>query len=84
MQQAIDYARILNVKFAYSTNGSAIEEYDFITKKQTTIEVFPTPDELWNRLNVHLKLDNKEKEALLKPLNRWQSNRGKVFSRDCH
>ena len=80
MQQAIAYARTLDVKFAYSTNGRSIEEYDFITKKQTTIEVFPTPDELWSRLNVQLKLDDKEKESLLKPLNREvKSPDGKVM-----
>src|SRR2546428_6401346 len=46
MQQAIEYAKMLEIKFAYSTNGKAIEEYDFITKKQTTIDKFPTPDKL--------------------------------------
>ncbi len=31
MQQAKDYAQILGLKFAYSTNGADILEFDFIT-----------------------------------------------------
>ncbi len=49
LQQAKRYAQMLNVPFAYSTNGREIEEYDFITKKQTTLEKFPSPEELWER-----------------------------------
>ena len=32
LQQAKRYAKMLNLPFAYSTNGHKIEEYDFITK----------------------------------------------------
>lgn len=49
LQQAKRYAEMLNVPFAYSTNGHKIEEYDFITKKQRTIDRFPSPEELWGR-----------------------------------
>src|SRR3989442_908840 len=31
LQQAKDYAQILDLKFAYSTNGSRIVEHDFLT-----------------------------------------------------
>jgi type I restriction enzyme, R subunit len=80
IQQAIEYAKILDLKFAYSTNGVKIEEYDFITKQQTTINKFPKPEELWNRLNKYLKLDDKDKNALLKPFNRdSKSLDGKVI-----
>lgn len=50
MQQAKDYAQKLEVLFVYSTNGHGIEEFDFTTNTQTTIEKFPTPDELYSRL----------------------------------
>ena len=71
---------MLDLKFAYSTNGKAIEEYNFITKKQTTVDKFPTPDKLWEKLNQHLKLGEKEKEALLKPFNRGaKSPDGKII-----
>lgn len=52
MQQAIEYAEILDVPFAYSSNGDGFIEHDFLTGKETslTLEEFPTPDELLNRL----------------------------------
>lgn len=56
MQQAKEYAQILGLQFAYSTNGKEIEEYDFSTGKQLTLNSFPTPKELWNRV--------KEKEGI--------------------
>ncbi len=51
LEQAIEYAQILKVKFAYSTNGAGVVEYDFITGKQSDeMDSFPSPDELWRRL----------------------------------
>ena len=35
IQQAMDYAQILDLKFAYSSNGDAFLEHDFITGKET-------------------------------------------------
>lgn len=49
MQQAKSYAEILNLLFAYSTNGHGIEEFDFATNKQRSLTRFPDPDELWKR-----------------------------------
>jgi type I restriction enzyme, R subunit len=37
MQKAMEYAKMLEIKFAYSTNGKGIEEYDFLSKKQSTV-----------------------------------------------
>jgi type I restriction enzyme R subunit len=54
MQQALDYAEILDVPFAYSSNGDAFLEHDR-TRTSGTIEReipltdFPSPDELWAR-----------------------------------
>jgi len=70
MQQAINYAEKLNLKFAYATNGKKIEEYDFITKQQKTIDSFPTREELLNRLKNHIKLDDEKMKTLLHPFNR--------------
>ncbi|MGQ9507627.1 MAG: EcoAI/FtnUII family type I restriction enzme subunit R [Candidatus Bathycorpusculaceae bacterium] len=53
MQQAKGYARDLDVFFAYSTNGHEIEEFDFITNTQRTVDKFPSPDELWERYQIH-------------------------------
>lgn len=49
MQQAKDYAKILDLRFAYSSNGHGIEEFDFFTNQQISVNRFPTPDELWTR-----------------------------------
>lgn len=56
MQQAKEYAEKLELLFAYSTNGHGIEEFDFITKIQKTINRFPTPGELFIRLSNHNKI----------------------------
>ena len=51
MQQAIDYALILDLKFAYSSNGDAFLEHDFITGKETELKLdeFPTEENLYQR-----------------------------------
>lgn len=67
MQQAKDYAEILDLKFAYSTNGKEILEFDFITGIEKEIPDFPTPEELWNRLNQTEPVEPEIKETLLKP-----------------
>lgn len=50
-QQAIDYARDLDVPFAYATNGIELIEKDMITgiNKHMKIEDFPYPNDLWAR-----------------------------------
>ncbi|QIW16847.1 restriction endonuclease subunit R [Pasteurellaceae bacterium RH1A] len=51
LQQAMDYARLLDIPFAYSTNGDEFVEHDFLTGVQRTLpmEQFPTPDQLKQR-----------------------------------
>ncbi len=51
LQQAKDYAEILQLNFAYATNGTEILEFDFSTGLEKEIKEFPSPQELWNRLN---------------------------------
>ena len=45
LQQAKDYAEILGLKFAYSTNGQGIVEFDYLTGRETELATFPNPDE---------------------------------------
>jgi len=52
IQQAKDYAEILGLRFAYSTNGHGVEEFDFITNQQRALATFPSPQELWQRYQV--------------------------------
>lgn len=67
IQQAKDYAQILGLKFAYSTNGTEILEFDFITGLETKISKYPTPTELWNRLNQSEPIKPEIQETFLKP-----------------
>ena len=51
LQQAITYAKMMDVPFAYSSNGDAFYEHDLLTGKEHEIPLsdFPTPDELIER-----------------------------------
>lgn len=48
LQQAMDYATMLNVPFAYSSNGDGFVEHDFLTGKEREfgLDEFPTEAEL--------------------------------------
>ena len=52
IQQAIDYASILDIPYAYSTNGKQFVEHDMTTGEERTIDMeeFPTPLALRERL----------------------------------
>ncbi len=52
MQQALDYAEILDLPFAYSSNGDAFLEHDRTgasdpVTREIPLEKFPSPDDLW-------------------------------------
>lgn len=51
IQQAMEYARILDLNFAYASNGDGFLEHDFITGKETelALDQFPTEEELYRR-----------------------------------
>ena len=49
LQQAIDYAQILGLPFAYAANGQEILEHDLTTGAERTLTAFPGPEELWQR-----------------------------------
>ena len=48
LQQAMTYAMMMDLPFAYSSNGDAFFEHDFLTGKECLISLsdFPSPDEL--------------------------------------
>ena len=48
LQQAMDYALMLDVPFAYSSNGDGFQEHDFLTGQERflSMDEFPTSDEL--------------------------------------
>lgn len=67
LSQAKEYAELLGLKFAYSSNGKGIVEFDFTTGVERSLEDFPPPEELWKRLNGEEPLPEPKKEMLLEP-----------------
>lgn len=67
LQQAKKYAEILNLNFAYATNGEGIIEFDFISGLERPVEKFPTPEDLWTRLQTISIVPELSKDLLLKP-----------------
>lgn len=73
MQQAITYAKMLNVPFAYSSNGDAFQEHDFLTGQEVQIPLdsFPTSQELMARYekgaNGGAGLSDEEKKIQAQP-----------------
>jgi type I restriction enzyme, R subunit len=54
MQQALEYADILDVPFAYSSNGDAFLEHDrtgtgATVEREIPLDQFPSPEDLWAR-----------------------------------
>ena len=51
LQQAKEYAKMMDVPFAYSSNGLGFQEYDFLTGKERAfgMDEFPTKEELYAR-----------------------------------
>jgi type I restriction enzyme R subunit len=54
IQQALDYAEVLDVPFAYSSNGDGFLEHDRTAihapvTREIPLDQFPTPAELWAR-----------------------------------
>ena len=54
MQQALEYAEILDLPFAFSSNGDGFLEHDRTVKdgpvtRELALEQFPKPEELWAR-----------------------------------
>ena len=49
--QAKAYAQKLQIGYAYSTNGKEIYEISMKSGQECLVDKFPTPDELWGRIN---------------------------------
>ena len=82
LQQAKEYAEILDLKFAYATNGKEIIEFDFITGIERVVETFPSPAELWTRLRTGEDIrDNSVAERLLTPANLTTGKEPRYYQR---
>ena len=66
LQQAMEYADILDLQFAYSTNGEEFVEHDMVTGAERHIPMneFPTPLELRERLRAAKNYTEQEEEVV--------------------
>ena len=82
LQQAKDYAEILDLKFAYATNGIDILEFDYITGLERRIPTFPSPADLWSRLRTAENLaDDTAAQRLLTPANLTTGKEPRYYQR---
>jgi type I restriction enzyme R subunit len=47
VRQAKDYAKRLQCRFGYATNGHEIYQIDLVSKEEKLVEAFLSPDKLW-------------------------------------
>ena len=66
IQQGLEYAETLDLSFAYSSNGDGFIEHDKTTGKERELVLheFPTPEELWNRLNTSKGIDPDQEKII--------------------
>lgn len=69
MQQAIEYASILNIPFAYSSNGNGFIEHDFFTglEKELEMSQFPSEKDLWLRYITAKGLNSAQENIVTEP-----------------
>lgn len=69
VQQAREYAEMLGLRFAFATNGKHIIEIDYTTGTEREVDRYPTPDELWQRLNGEVGIPEDAAKPWLEPYN---------------
>lgn len=69
LQQAMTYAKMLDLPFAYSSNGDAFYEHDFTTgeERQLALTDFPSPQELYERFQKGSGLSAAEEQIIDQP-----------------
>jgi len=58
MQQALEYAEMMDVPFVYTSNGDGFLEHDCTVssgpiEKELSLDAFPSPDLLWKRYKIY-------------------------------
>jgi len=68
IQQALDYAEILEIPLVYSSNGDGFLEHDKTKteniEQELSLENFPSPQELWQRYSTWKGIDE-QKEPII-------------------
>lgn len=69
LQQAIAYARMLDLPFAYSSNGDGFAEHDFLTgqEREFGLDEFPTEQELIERYKKESGISPQQEVAIEQP-----------------
>ena len=69
LQQAMEYAKMLDLPFAFSSNGDGFAEHDFLTGKEREfgLNEFPTEAELITRYKKESGLTNAQEIAIDQP-----------------
>ncbi|MEB3312211.1 MAG: DEAD/DEAH box helicase family protein [Snowella sp.] len=69
MQQALEYAEILDLPVAFSSNGDAFLEHDksgssSLIERELSLNAFPSPDELWEKYKKFKGIETEESEEI--------------------
>lgn len=69
LQQAVEYANTLDVKYVYASNGDMFVEQNLITgeTRNVPLDQFPSPDELYARYCKDMGIDENREKAILQP-----------------
>lgn len=69
LQQAIEYAKVLDIPYVYASNGDGFVEQNLITGevKELKLEDFPSPEALYKRYRVDKGIDEAEEKVILEP-----------------
>ena len=69
MQQAIEYANMLDVPFVYSSNGDGFLEHDMKAGKERELKMneFPSPEELWKRYKGISNINEEQEKLITEP-----------------
>lgn len=70
IQQGLEYAEILDVPIAYSSNGDGFLEHDRTTttgqiEKELKLDSFPSPDDLWQKYKKYKGIETEEQEKIV-------------------
>lgn len=69
MEQALEYAAILDIPFIFTSNGDGFTFYDKTIQEgkvqtELSLDKFPSPEELWNKYKAYKKLDDEAEKIV--------------------
>lgn len=69
LQQAIEYAEALDIKYVYASNGDGFVEQNLVTGevKELSLEEFPSPEDMYQRYMKDMNITETGEKVLLEP-----------------